>query len=69
MHFDVKKNRQDEHYGVIATMLLYVFALSHNASTLLFIVSRLMEIVIAFYSYRSALVETFWFYMVIALRT
>jgi hypothetical protein len=55
-----KKGRKHECYSVIAITLRYMFASSHNASTLWRRViafysyhSRLIEIVIVFYSYHS----------------
>jgi hypothetical protein len=46
-----KNNRQYDCYRAIATTLHYIFALSHNCSTL-------WRKVIAFYSYRSRFTET-----------
>jgi hypothetical protein len=63
VHLDVQKSCQHDRYSVIAITLRYIFALSHNASTLWTKViafcsfrSRLIETVITSYSYRSRLI-------------
>jgi hypothetical protein len=60
LRLTISRGRHQKRYSIIAIILRYVFALSHNASTLRRNViasysyrSRLIEIVIASYIYRS----------------
>jgi hypothetical protein len=71
----MSRGRHLKRYSVIAITLRYVFALSHNASTLKRKViasysycSGLIEIGIAPYSYRSGLIGIVLAFLVIALR-